>query len=154
MEYFQFSDLVSMDGILKVNTGITNIAKEEMKQCSFCSLSILKLDMKKHTQFHILQWEGEEMLKEEQDEEGSVEKISDMMDCDDVKTENGSKDVESTKEISDEDDVKCSFCSKFIHKPDVKEHIHQHVLEWGAEEDKDDAKETHRNERRRVKCSF
>jgi hypothetical protein len=124
MEYFQFSDLSSEKGLVKAKTGNKNLDKEEMKRCSFCSLSILKSDMKKHTQFHILQWEGEEMLKEEQDEDGTAEKISDIMDCDDIKTEHENKDLESTKEISDEDDVKCSFCSKFIHKPDVKEHIH------------------------------
>ena len=67
------------------------------------------------------------MLKEEQDEESSVAKISDIMDCDDIKTENGSKDLESSNEISVEDDVKCSFCSKFIHKPDSEVYILQVV---------------------------
>ena len=107
--------------------------KGEMKKCSFCSLSILKSDIKKHTEFHILQWEADDEVKEE-----LLEETPQIINTTDIKKENMTEECENTKEMTCEDNVQCSFCSKFINKSDVKNHIHQHVLEWDDKEDDDD----------------
>ena len=79
-----------------------------MKNCTFCGLPVFKLDMLKHTQLHMDNWEGveNEHITESLDENKDVIHVNKMK-----------------QEIVECDKLKCSFCPEFVKKDEMRNHI-------------------------------
>jgi len=103
---FDFEELNLEEETISVQNKFENAI--EMKNCTFCGLAVLKPDMWKHTQFHVQNWQGEEILEEEV----------------------GKDETTEAKSIAEDDTAKCSFCPQFVLKVDMKGHINKHVKEW------------------------
>jgi len=98
------------------------IRNEEMKNCTFCGLRVLKLDMLKHTESHIENWGGEKLIEEVQEHmEDSLDENTELMNDEAIK-----------EEVRENESQKCSFCPELIEKDKMRNHINKHVAQWGA----------------------
>lgn len=119
MDSFDFFDLE--EGKMKVENYAVQVNSKEMKNCTFCDLPVLKADMLKHTQTHINDWRGEDLIVDDDQEQAkeSLDEITEEMDTE-----------VPPKEVVEDVNIRCSFCPRVLGKDDIRDHLSEHVAQW------------------------
>ena len=139
MENFDFKDITMVKGPMTPHKHPVQERIEEIKNCAFCGLQVLKSDILKHTETHMETWGGEEQMGEDDkhseesldykhseeslDDKHSEETLDEISELIDFKTLNC--------EIVKNEGQKCSFCAELIEMDKMRDHINEHVAQWG-----------------------
>ena len=119
MDHFEELDIEKEKITTKKDS--VHVRSEEMKNCTFCGLRVLKKDMLKHTESHMENWGGEQLIIEEGDNTNEpLDENTKLMDDEVIK-----------EEIVENEIQMCSFCPELIEKDKMRDHINEHVAQWG-----------------------
>jgi len=92
-------------------------------KCSFCDDFVKRKDIQHHLEQHVASWDGNSKKDVDIEQEHPIDYEQHH-----AVTKNDIKDNVET--IKKEEVVKCSFCSEYVSRDNIFEHINNHSLQW------------------------